>query len=264
MLILVFGLTGFFSFGLSSSPLHSDSYWERGQCLSIKSFCAIRQGGSNIYRTNIFVTNLRCASAHRTFLTKQHWEKEANISVNDSTSKALKNKENKNARRATIMSACVPGLGQIYNRQYWKVPIIYGAFVGLGYLYKQNNVEYLKYKNALLYRYDTIKGNDTTLSKYTEANLITLKDQYKKYNDLSLIGLGVIYVLNIVDATVGAHLSHFEKKIDDDLSLIIKPYSNFVSFGYNRQICNGLTFQFNFYNKPKFALNKTSNTIFFE
>ncbi len=184
--------------------------------------------------------------------------------LNDSTSKALKKKENRAAKIATIMSACVPGLGQVYNKQYWKVPLIYGAFTGMGYLYLKNNSQYQTYREALIGRYDDDPTNDTLLKKYTEANLITLKDLYKKRSDLSMIGIGVVYILNVVDATVGAHLSHFEKKIDDDLSFGVKPYSTIFSTANHWQVYNGFTVQLNFCAKPKFTFNENKHAVFFD
>jgi hypothetical protein len=163
----------------------------------------------------------------------------------DSSSKALKRKENKRAITATVMSAILPGAGQVYNRKYWKVPVIYGAMAGLGYFFIQNQGKYKKYHTALLYRYDDDPNTVDDLDKYTDENLITLKTQYRKYRDLSALGIAVVYVFNIIDANVDAHLYKFEQKISDDVSLRLKPY-NSVCIGGRPQVYNGLTLQLKF------------------
>lgn len=125
------------------------------------------------------------------------------------------------ARKATIMSALVPGLGQVYNKKYWKVPIIYGALGGLGYFFIQNNNKYNLYRSNLkaIYDDDSSTKNQTL---FNETQLVTLKNYYRRYRDLSIIGGVLIYTLNIIDANVDAHLSTFD--VSDDLSLQISPY----------------------------------------
>jgi len=133
---------------------------------------------------------------------------------------SLKRAINRDANRASLMSAILPGLGQVYNRKYWKVPVIYAAIGGIGYFARGLNNEYQNYHNELLYRY----ANDqqvNTFPEYTTDNLISLKNQAKKYRDMCFIGMGIFYVLNIIDANVDAHLKKFD--VSDDLSLSIAP-----------------------------------------
>jgi len=122
--------------------------------------------------------------------------------------------------KATVFSALLPGAGQFYNRKYWKIPVIYGAFAGLGYLIKFNNDRFQTYRDAFVLRTD---GDPLTVDefegRYSESDLTTLKDFYRRNRDLSFIFAGLIYVLNIVDASVDAHLFYFD--VSDDLSLRI-------------------------------------------
>ena len=126
------------------------------------------------------------------------------------------------AKKASIYSAILPGSGQVYNKKYWKTPIIY---LGIGtalYAAKWNQNEYLHYRKAFEYRTD---NNDNTIDeyedRYTETNLITIKNYYRKNRDLSYIVAAGIYLLNIIDASVSAHLFSFD--VSEDLSMNIKP-----------------------------------------
>ena len=133
-------------------------------------------------------------------------------------------------RKATIYSAILPGLGQIYNRKYWKVPIVYGGFATLGYFINFNNEVYTTYKRAYS---DIIDGNPYTnsflelkvnpiffkaekINQLTE-NLRRAKDGWRRNRDLVVIGTVVFYAVNIIDASVDAHFFSFD--IGDDLTI---------------------------------------------
>jgi hypothetical protein len=124
--------------------------------------------------------------------------------------------------KATIMSAIVPGAGQAYNKKYWKIPIIYAGFAGLGYLAATNNSDYKIYKEAYRLRLD---GDESTVDSYvgiySDEDLVTLKDYYRRNRDLSYICMGILYVLNVIDASVDAHLFYFN--VNDDLSMNVQP-----------------------------------------
>ena len=124
--------------------------------------------------------------------------------------------------KATIYSTVLPGLGQAYNKKYWKIPIIYVGFGVSGYFVVDNQKQYKKYKEAYRIRLD---GNENTIDQfadsYTDEDLRLLKNFYRRNRDLSYVSLGLIYVLNIVDATVDAHL--FQFNVDDNLSLQWRP-----------------------------------------
>jgi hypothetical protein len=128
----------------------------------------------------------------------------------------------KRANRAALMSAIIPGAGQVYNKKYWKVPIKYAGGAVLYYFIKTNNDEYHKYKEAQVIRND---GDPETIDDYdpqfTNEDLETRKDYYRRNRDLSYILAGTLYVLNIVDAYVDSQLMDFD--VSDNLSLKINP-----------------------------------------
>lgn len=125
-------------------------------------------------------------------------------------------------KKATLLSAVLPGAGQVYNQKIWKVPIIYAAFAGMGYLIHINNKNFNLYQDALFTRYDEDPNTtDEFKDIYTDENLRALTDFYRRNRDLSVIGLSVVYVLNIIDAHVDAHLFYFN--VDDDISMQWSP-----------------------------------------
>lgn len=121
------------------------------------------------------------------------------------------------------MSALVPGLGQVYNKQYYKVPIIYAGGAALVYSIVWNNREYNKFLDAYKRDSDTSSSNNSQyFGIYSTANLIVLKDYYRRNRDLSAIVLVLLYTANIVDAYVYAHFYNFD--VSDDLSMKVKPF----------------------------------------
>ncbi len=125
-------------------------------------------------------------------------------------------------KKAALLSTALPGLGQVYNKKYWKIPIIYGGFAALGYFINTNQTKYVQYRNAYRYRIDADSTTiDDYVGKYTDDNLNTLQSYYHRYRDLSVIGVALLYVLNIVDASVDAHLFTFN--VDDNLSFHLHP-----------------------------------------
>lgn len=124
-------------------------------------------------------------------------------------------------KKATIMSAVLPGLGQIYNKKAWKVPILYGGFAAAGYFLNDNLKNITKYKDLYIAQTDGDPNtiNDSGLSLQVLDKAI---DQYKQWRDLSYIAFAAIYALNIIDANVDAHLFYFD--VSDDISLNIMPY----------------------------------------
>ncbi len=126
------------------------------------------------------------------------------------------------SRKAVLLSTILPGAGQIYNRKYWKPPVIYAALAGLGYLVKLNNDKYNTYKQAYIYRTDNDATTlDAYVNKFSDDNLLTLKNSYQRSRDFNIICIAAVYVLNIVDAAVDAHLYTFD--VSDDLSMQLYP-----------------------------------------
>jgi hypothetical protein len=144
------------------------------------------------------------------------------------------------ARKATIMSACLPGLGQIYNRKYWKAPVIYAALGGLGYWGINNHVRYKYYSNNLRFEHDEDPATLNTTG-YSSSQLIEQKKYYQKYRDIAVILGMVVYLVNVIDANVDAHLKTFD--VSDDLSLQLNPYSN---LDYNNKLQAGLSLKLKF------------------
>ncbi|HMT29821.1 MAG TPA: DUF5683 domain-containing protein [Bacteroidia bacterium] len=124
--------------------------------------------------------------------------------------------------KATLLSAALPGAGQFYNKKYWKIPVIYAGFAGLGYLVKTNHDDYKIYKDAYRLRLDMDENTvDDFVGVYSDEDLVTLKNYYRRNRDLSMIGIGLLYILNIIDASVDAHLFYFN--VSDDLTLHVQP-----------------------------------------
>lgn len=124
-------------------------------------------------------------------------------------------------KKATIMSAVLPGLGQVYNHHWWKVPIVYAGFGGVIYGLAFNQKYLNDYRSAYKTRLTQGPGVDPYWGKYTDANLVSLQQYYRRNRDLCYIILAGVYVLNILDANVSAHLFDFD--VSDDLSLRWQP-----------------------------------------
>lgn len=141
---------------------------------------------------------------------------------------------NPSPTRAVWLSALFPGLGQVYNRRYWKLPVIAGGFLGLAYATSWNNGMLNDYSRA----YRDIMDNDPSTKSYMDffppttseadldknwlTNLLkSRKDFYRRNRDLCIIGMVGVYLLAMVDAYVDASLSHFD--ITPDLSIDITP-----------------------------------------
>lgn len=124
-------------------------------------------------------------------------------------------------KKATIMSAVLPGLGQIYNKKPWKVPILYGGFAVAGWFLNDNLKRIDLYKNGFIAETDD-DPNTVNNTGFTPPQLEELINQYKTWRDLSYIAIAAIYVLNIIDANVDAHLFYFD--VGEDLSLNIQPF----------------------------------------
>lgn len=124
-------------------------------------------------------------------------------------------------KKAARLSALLPGLGQFYNEKYWKIPVVYAALGTATYFIINNNKEYQKYKNAYIARKDSTK---VTPLKFSTENIRLRREYYRRNLELSIMATAGIYVLNIVDAAVDAHLFYFN--VSKDLSMRIEPQAN--------------------------------------
>ena len=138
-------------------------------------------------------------------------------------------------KRALWLALVIPGGGQIYNRKYWKLPLVYGGFIGCMYAMNWNNTMYKDYSQA----YIDLMDNDPSTQSYnqflhlgmkitTEADkkryqdiFRKRKDKYRRWRDLSFFVMLGVYALSVIDAYVDAELSVFD--ISDDLSLKVEP-----------------------------------------
>ncbi len=146
--------------------------------------------------------------------------------------------------KATIMSALLPGLGQIYNKKYWKVPIIYAGIGVMTYFIAFNTDEYLNYKCAYIEKSNgNTNGNYKELAnRYTLEELLSAREYYRRNLEISCLISAVWYVLNIVDAAVDAHL--YTYNISDKLALKLEPVVE--PTGYARRTATGLKISFHF------------------
>lgn len=147
-------------------------------------------------------------------------------------------------RRVTLMSAVLPGLGQVYNKHYWKVPVIYAGIGGFAHMFIVNNREFKYYRSNLRAIYDDDSSTNNT-SGYSAENVQLQKVTYRKRRDLAAIGIGVFYLLNVIDANVSAHLKTFD--VSDDLSLHIAPHNElYPKTGGGFGMSTGLSLKLNF------------------
>lgn len=127
-------------------------------------------------------------------------------------------------RKALLYAAIVPGLGQIYNKKYWKLPLVYGGFISIGYGINFYQEGYIKYKKELFYNIENGYDEDTDIRPsdvYSTGNYRKIVDQYKRERDFMIILMGGMYLLQMVDAHVDAHLKEFD--LNPNLQVSIEP-----------------------------------------
>ncbi|HPE77495.1 MAG TPA: DUF5683 domain-containing protein [Draconibacterium sp.] len=157
-------------------------------------------------------------------------------------------------RKATIYSAVLPGLGQAYNKKYWKIPIIYAGFGTIGYFIGWNNGFYKTYKLA----YSDLTDDDLNTDSYLDllppgynlddpttfnnfkSGLSKQSEYYRRNRDLLIISMIGFYGLNIIDASVDAHLFDFD--ISEDLTMNWQPAVQ----TFEKQLVYGANFTFKF------------------
>ncbi|QOI97808.1 MAG: hypothetical protein HRU69_10050 [Flammeovirgaceae bacterium] len=122
-------------------------------------------------------------------------------------------------RKALLYAAVLPGAGQVYTKKYWKLPLVYGGLFATGYAINFYQEGYLKYKNELFYVLDT--GVSLSPSGFTENQLRTIVDRYRRERDFMIIVMAGVYLLQMVDAHVDAHLKEFD--VNPNLQVSIRP-----------------------------------------
>lgn len=180
----------------------------------------------------------------------------------DAKEKSVVIDTNHSPKKAGMLSAILPGLGQAYNHKYWKIPIVYAALGSVGYLAYMNTGYYNFYHGALIvannpYHTESDLYNYALNSKYTsmatnlspsdisklkEADFQEQNDYYRRNRDLSYFFVGILYLCNILDATVDGHLYNYN--VDDDLSFHIQPTIFTAAIGNSSTM--GLSFNLKF------------------
>jgi hypothetical protein len=185
----------------------------------------------NIIPTLIFLLSCSLAPLHAQDTTSV---------VNDSSPE-----RKLNPMRATMLAASLPGLGQVYNRKYWKIPIVYAGFGGLGYAVYYNTKYYNQYTKAYQDFTDLVPETDSyadlirgippeeydpvlfpddynpSTASWIEDQLLRQVDYFRKYRDLSYIGIAAWYLITIVDANVDASLIDYE--VTENLNFTVAP-----------------------------------------
>lgn len=126
-----------------------------------------------------------------------------------------------NPKKAGMYSALLPGLGQIYNRQYWKLAIVYGGLATGGYFIATNRDKYQTYRQAYIGRINNPYPTDEYVGIYSSEQLQQLQNDYNKFLNLSVLFTSLGYVMQVVDAITSAHLRNFD--ISKDISMHVVP-----------------------------------------
>lgn len=133
-------------------------------------------------------------------------------------------------RRAALYSAVLPGLGQAYNHKYWKIPI---AYAGLGIaagVFIYNYKQFILFRDAYRLSFTGQKTGDPFVDQYDPQDQKRIRDVYRQYVDYSALAFLGVYVINIVDALVDAHLYHFN--VSDNLAIRLRPIMHAHYMGY--------------------------------
>lgn len=192
-----------------------------------------------------FLIPLTDAGAQDTLIIKSA----TSLRTQDSTAKRPDSvkKSVKLPHRATMLAASFPGMGQVYNREYWKIPVVYAGFAGLGYSMVYNTTNFNRYTIAYQDFTDIIPETDSYLevirgidpvdfdpvlhpttykpsdAQWIKERLLAKVDYFKKYRDLTYIGVAAWYLISIIDANVDASLSDYD--VGRNLNLSLRPAS---------------------------------------
>ncbi|MCU0437032.1 MAG: DUF5683 domain-containing protein [Raineya sp.] len=167
-----------------------------------------------------------------------------NFAQTDSTARkkdTIQKPKGRSPKVAALRAAVLPGWGQIYNKKYWKLPLVYGGAIGLGYGIYWNNAYYQYYRGVYQEAFLTNNPNNINLD---QAAL--LRNEFRRSKEQLIIGSVVFYGLTVVDAIVDAHFSTYD--VSDDLTLKIYPKIDFSPQG---QAYFATTIQFGIRNKKK-------------
>ena len=127
-------------------------------------------------------------------------------------------------RKAILYAAVLPGLGQVYNKKYWKLPLVYGGFVFIGHYIKTYNDLYIDYRGYLFDNLELGRSGENDENPeigLTTGQLRTIVDKSRRERDFMIILMGGMYILQMVDAHVDAHLKEFD--LNPELQVSIEP-----------------------------------------
>jgi hypothetical protein len=168
--------------------------------------------------------------------------------------------------KATMLSAALPGFGQIYNRKYWKIPLVYAGFGAIGYSVVFNITSYNKfikgyqdfvdnipetdsYKKLIRgveqSRYDPVvypKTYNSSDAQWVKDGLLRQVDYYRKYRDLSYMGIAAWYIVSIIDANVDASLSDYDISDNINLTLVPAQIPGYYFTGVGMNVCLRIKF----------------------
>jgi hypothetical protein len=168
--------------------------------------------------------------------------------------------------KATMFSAALPGFGQIYNRKYWKIPLVYAGFGAIGYSLVFNITNYNKFIKGYQDFTDKIPDTKSYLNlirgynpelydpvlypktynrdgeETIKTGLLRQVDYYRKYRDLSYMGIAAWYIVSILDANVDASLSDYEISDNINLTLAPAPMPNYYFTGIGMNLCLRINF----------------------
>lgn len=171
--------------------------------------------------------------------TKKKSKKEKAVIIDSTVLKQVKAYDPLAPSKAAFYSAILPGLGQAYNKKYWKIPIVYAA-IGTGvYFYLDNNKQYNRVRDAYKRRLAGF-SDDEFQNRLTDDGLREAQKGYRRNKELSLLVTFGLYALNIIDANVDAHLLQYN--ISNDLSL--RPHYKIEEFDNVGRVGLSLNFQF--------------------
>ena len=120
--------------------------------------------------------------------------------------------------KATLYSILLPGLGQAYNGEYWKIPIYWGVLIGTVHYYETNTVNYKRFKRI---HHEATSPESTYTGNISAQTALYYRDVYRRYRDWSVVSIAAAYLLQVIDANVFSYMQDFE--VSDDIAMQIRP-----------------------------------------
>lgn len=163
--------------------------------------------------------------------------------IEKDTTISLTNKKH-SAKKATILSAILPGAGQFYNEKYWKIPLIYTGLVGTAWFTYYSKVEMLERQDALTVMLDGDPNTnpDPEYAGISQEQLTADRNYYRANSDYGIIAFAAVYLINIIDATVDGHFYNFN--IDKPLAMQKTRHWHFSSYEVQKRPTIGVAYRF--------------------